>query len=71
MTKLTESAIEGFAIEQFEQLGCRYVYGPSIAPDAEKPAHWPLTMAVHRGTMQKRLSEEVLIRGQEVPAGSD
>jgi len=37
MTKLTESAIELFAIEQFEQLGYHYVYGPSIAPDAEHP----------------------------------
>jgi type I restriction enzyme R subunit len=37
MTKLTESAIELFAIEQFEQLGYQYVYGPSIAPDSETP----------------------------------
>ena len=37
MNKLTESAIETFAIEQLEQLGYQYVYGPSIAPDAEKP----------------------------------
>ncbi len=37
MKKLTESAIEAFAIEQFEQLGYKYVYGPSIAPDAEQP----------------------------------
>lgn len=37
MTKLTESAIETFAIEQFEQLGYQYVYGPSIAPDSESP----------------------------------
>ncbi len=37
MTKLTESAIELFAIEQFEQLGYQYVYGPSIAPDAAQP----------------------------------
>lgn len=37
MSKLTESAIELFAIEQFEQLGYQYVYGPSIAPDAAQP----------------------------------
>lgn len=37
MTKLTESAIEDFAIQQFEQLGYQYVYGPSIAPDSETP----------------------------------
>lgn len=37
MTKLAESTIELFAIEQFEQLGYQYVYGPNIAPDAETP----------------------------------
>jgi type I restriction enzyme R subunit len=37
MTKLTESAIELFAIAQLEQLGYRYVHGPNIAPDSEKP----------------------------------
>jgi type I site-specific restriction-modification system R (restriction) subunit/very-short-patch-repair endonuclease len=35
--KLTESAIETFAIELFEKLGYQYVYGPSIAPDSESP----------------------------------
>jgi type I restriction enzyme R subunit len=37
MSKLTESAIEGFAIKLFEQLGYQYVYAPDIAPDGEKP----------------------------------
>jgi type I restriction enzyme R subunit len=37
MIKLTESAIEDFAIEQFEQLGYQYIYGPNIAPDSETP----------------------------------
>ena len=31
--KLTESAIEDLAIEQFEKLGYQYLYAPSIAPD--------------------------------------
>jgi type I restriction enzyme R subunit len=31
--KLTESAIEDFAIKLFERLGYSYVYGPDIAPD--------------------------------------
>lgn len=31
--KLTESAIENFAIGQFEVLGYRYIYGSDIAPD--------------------------------------
>jgi type I restriction enzyme R subunit len=37
MTKLTESAIEEFAIELFQQLGFSYLYGPDIAPDGESP----------------------------------
>jgi type I restriction enzyme R subunit len=35
--KITENEIELFAIEQFEQFGYQYVYGPSIAPDAAQP----------------------------------
>lgn len=37
MTKLTESAIEDFAIQLFEQLGYQYVYAPDIAPGGEHP----------------------------------
>jgi len=37
MTKLTESAIENFAIKLFERLGYSYVYAPDIAPDGEYP----------------------------------
>jgi len=37
VTKLTESAIEDFAIKLFERLGYSYVYGPDIAPDGEQP----------------------------------
>lgn len=37
MTKLTESAIEDFAIQLFEQLGYRYIYAPDIAPDGDNP----------------------------------
>ena len=32
MTKITESAIEKFAIEFLEKQGCQYIYAPSIAP---------------------------------------
>ncbi|RFC34552.1 MAG: type I restriction enzyme, R subunit [Candidatus Nitrotoga sp. MKT] len=35
--KLTESAIEDFAIKLFERLGYSYVYAPDIAPDGEYP----------------------------------
>ncbi|AGX88486.1 type I restriction endonuclease subunit R [Candidatus Symbiobacter mobilis] len=37
MDKLTESAIETFAIGLFEKLGYQYIYGPDIAPDSETP----------------------------------
>jgi len=37
MSKLTESAVELFAIAQFEQLGYQHVHGPSLAPDADPP----------------------------------
>ncbi|HSW63499.1 MAG TPA: type I restriction endonuclease subunit R [Dissulfurispiraceae bacterium] len=36
-SKITESAIEGLAIELFEKLGYQYVYAPDIAPDSETP----------------------------------
>ncbi len=36
MSKLTESAIETFAIEQLELLGYSYVHAPDIAPDGER-----------------------------------
>ena len=37
MSRLTESAIEDFAIKLFERLGYSYVYAPDIASDGEKP----------------------------------
>ena len=35
--KITESAIEKFAIELLEKQGYQYIYAPSIAPDSETP----------------------------------
>ena len=35
MTRLTESAIEDFAIKLFERLGYDYIYAPNIAPDGD------------------------------------
>lgn len=37
MNKITESAIEKFAIELLEKSGCQYIYAPSIAPDSQTP----------------------------------
>jgi len=36
-TKITESAIETFAIELLEKCSYQYIYAPSIAPDGETP----------------------------------
>jgi type I restriction enzyme R subunit len=35
--RIAESDIETLAIEQLEKLGYEYIYGPSIAPDSERP----------------------------------
>jgi type I restriction enzyme R subunit len=35
--KITESAIEKFAIELLEKAGYQYIYGPDIAPDSDRP----------------------------------
>lgn len=37
MKALNENTIENFAIQLLEGLGYGYLYGPSIAPDAERP----------------------------------
>lgn len=52
MTKLTESAIEDFAIKLFERLGYDYVHDPGIAPDGEKPErsrYDEVSLAAHFG----------------------
>jgi len=36
-SRITESAIEEFAVELLEKQGFQYVYGPDIAPDSEIP----------------------------------
>lgn len=37
MTRITENAIESFAIELLEKFGFEYIYAPDIAPDSENP----------------------------------
>ncbi|MDD2465788.1 MAG: type I restriction endonuclease subunit R [Desulfobulbus sp.] len=37
MSRLTESAIEEFAIKLFERLGYSYIHAPDIAPDGDNP----------------------------------
>jgi len=38
MERITESAIEKFAIELLEKQGYQYIYAPSIAPDLPAPS---------------------------------
>ena len=44
MTRITESAIEEFAIELLEKSGYQYVYAPNIAPDSDTPEREDLKM---------------------------
>ncbi|MCD2450133.1 type I restriction endonuclease subunit R [Methylicorpusculum oleiharenae] len=50
MSKLTESAIEAFALDPFQQLGYSYLYGPNIAPDGEhqERQHYDAVLLVGR-----------------------
>ncbi len=67
MTKLTESAIENFAIKLFERSGYAHLYGPDIAPDGEYPerSHYAEVLLVGRleqalQRINPKLSNDVL-----------
>jgi type I restriction enzyme R subunit len=53
--KLTESAIESFAIELFEKLGYNYVHGAEIAPDSEHPERNRYDEVLLKGRLEKAL----------------
>lgn len=53
MTKLTESNIEEFAVELFEQLDYKYFYGPDIAPDGANPKRVSFEEAVMIESLRK------------------
>ncbi len=55
MSKLTESAIETFAIEQLELLGYSYVYAPDIAPDGECPERASYDDVLLTGRLERAL----------------
>ena len=38
MSRMTESAIEEFALALLEKQGYQYAYGPDIAPDSDSPS---------------------------------
>ena len=56
MTKLTESAIEDYAINLFEQQGYSYVYGPDIAPDTAMAERQRYDEVLLVGRLEKALS---------------
>jgi len=49
---LNESSIEQFALDLFQSLGWEYVFGPDIAPDAEK---------INSGVASRKSFEDVLL----------
>lgn len=53
MTTLTESQIESFAIQLFEQLGYKSLYGPDIAPDGSAPLRTSFEEVVMKGILQR------------------
>lgn len=53
MTKLTESQIEDFAIQLFEQLGYKSLYGPDIAPDGLAAQRTSFEDVVLKETLQR------------------
>ena len=64
MTRITESAIESFAIELLEQLGYEYIYAPNIAPDSENPKRKSFEQVL----LIERLQEAVQRINKKIPA---
>jgi type I restriction enzyme R subunit len=67
MSRLTESAIEEFALKLFERLGYNYLYAPEIAPDGERPERAAFDQVLLTGRLEdavrrinRGLSSEVL-----------
>jgi type I restriction enzyme, R subunit len=67
MSRLTESAIEEFALKLFERLGYNYLYAPDIAPDGERPERAAFDQVFLTGRLEEAvrrinrgLSSEVL-----------
>lgn len=64
MSKMTESEIELFVIEQLEHLGYQHIYAPDIAPDGEKPGRQSFEDVL----LIERLQEAVGRINPKVPA---
>ena len=55
MNRLTESAIEDFAIKLFERLGYDYIHAPDIAPDSDNPERSRYDEVLLNGRLEKAL----------------
>ncbi len=64
MTTINESQIESFAIQLFEQLGYKSLYGPDIAPDGENP----LRVSLEEVVLKESLRKAVRRINHELPA---
>lgn len=60
-SKITESAIETFAIELLESQGYQYIYGPDIAPDSDTPERSSFDAAGIKKPDISVLSEDFLL----------
>ncbi len=55
MSRLTESAIEEFAIKLFERLGYSYIHAPDIAPDSDNPERADYSEVLLIGRLEQAL----------------
>lgn len=68
MERLTENAIEAFAIKLFERLGYSYVYAPEITPDGERPerSRYDEVLLIERlRTAVRRINPSVPLAAQQ------
>lgn len=68
MSRLTENAIEAFAIKLFERLGYSYVYAPEIAPDGARPerSHYDQVLLTERlRTAVRRINPTIPLAAQQ------
>ena len=68
MSRLTENAIEAFAIKLFERLGYSYIYAPEIAPDGARPErrHYDQVLLTERlRTAVRRINPTIPLAAQQ------
>ena len=68
MSKLTEGAIETFAINLFERLGYDYVYAPDIAPDGgshERSSYDEVVLTERLRSTVRRINPSIPLAAQQ------